>query len=200
MLYDPNRKDFVPWQPSTWPASPSQWSDEFEKYFQAIIKGAIIDELDNGINDILRSNGSLLHRGHVVGIALLCAVDTVSSYAYHTVIKPPCPKCGRGDKVGPKYTTFISNHFPAEYKPYAEELYGLYRNSLVHSWHLFRAALLPGIEPIKKDGNSISFGLLNLHQAIKSAISDFFTTLHQEPGLQQSVINRYVQLKSSATN
>lgn len=187
MRYFPPPPNFAAWQPSTWPPPPAKWDDEFGRLLKAIFSETILDEISNVVEDAKKVNGSLVHRGYVVAIGLLCAIDAIASYAYP-------------GKVGRRYRRFIKEHFPVDYRPNASALYDLYRNSLVHSWHLFQAAMYPGTEPIKKDKEGVSFGLLNLFAALKSGVDvdDLFARLQNEPKLQTSVLRRYSELKKSA--
>jgi hypothetical protein len=93
---------------------------------------------------------------------------------------------------------FVCDFFPSAYEPYAHELYGLYRNASVHSWHLFQVALLPGTEEIRNEGGSLSFGLLNFVQALQEAVSGFIADLDEESDLQRNVLARYRELRRSA--
>jgi hypothetical protein len=190
---------FIPWQPSTWPEPRAEWNEEFAKQFRWIIETTVIGELENVIGDVLRSHGSIEHRGHVLLIPLLCAIDTLSSYAHGlSIATRACPKCGRGDRVGPRFERFVTDYFPSGYAPYAHELYGLYRNASVHSWHLFQVALFPGHEEIREEGGSLSFGLLNLAGALRRAVEEFMAELNEDEELQRNVLTRYRELRRSA--
>lgn len=142
----------------------------------------MLDELRNVIGDVLKSHGSLKHRGHVIAIPLLCAVDAIASYGYG----------------GARYRTFVENHFPARYKPFSEDLYQLYRNSVVHSWNLFEVAILPGREPIRKENGSLSFGLLHFLKALEVAVEHFLGRLASQANLQARALARYSRLRASA--
>ena len=199
MKYDLTVGGFRPWQPSTWPEAPNAWDPEFMHVVVAIFDETIVREIENVIADVLKSNGSLAHRGHVVALSLLCAIDTVSSYAYKDLESITCQTCGRGDRVGPRYKEFIERHFPAPYPAHAHRLYSLYRNSLVHSWHLFRVAVLPGDEPVEVTEGGLSFGLLHFRDAFTMSIRNFLTTLDSDAALQRSVLKRYGELRATAT-
>ncbi|HEY6388333.1 MAG TPA: hypothetical protein VIX91_21850 [Candidatus Acidoferrum sp.] len=58
----------------------------------------MLGEISNVLEDIRKSNGVLQHRGHVVAIALMCALDAVASYGY------------RGHYI----SDFIKAHFRAD--------------------------------------------------------------------------------------
>src|ERR1035437_848177 len=137
---------FVAWLPSTWPAKPQAAEENFINILKRIFEESMLGEIRNVIEDAHKSYGSLNHRGHVVALALLCALDAVASYGYH----------------GRFYVSaFIKAHFRADYHPFADELYILHRNSLVHSWHLFEATIYPDHTKIKSEGGVVAFGLLD---------------------------------------
>ncbi|MCZ7358012.1 MAG: hypothetical protein O8C66_05890 [Candidatus Methanoperedens sp.] len=188
--------EFIPWQPSTWPDSPT--TSQFPEIMKKIFKETMVGEINDVIKDILKSNKSLVHRGHAVAIPMLCAIDSLSKYAYVNVKSEECPSCGRSDRVGPKFAKFIETYFPNEYKPYSNEIYKLYRNGLVHEWNLFRASMWPDNRNITKDGENLSFGLLNFSDALNSAVDDFLIDLANDPKLQKNVMDRYSKLKSMA--
>ena len=148
-----------------------------------IFDESMLGEIANVINDIQKSNANLRHRGHVVAISLMCALDAISSYPY------------RQNNM----SRFVTAHFPDEYKPHANALYGLYRNSMIHSWNLFEASLLPGNEPIgtSKTG-SLIFGLLNFFAALHHGANDFLKKLETEAALQTNTLNRYNKLRKTA--
>lgn len=193
---------FVPWQPSSWPEAPKDWEGEFGSALKFIIDETMMKEIENVFQDVLNQNedrpNPLAHRGHVLLVALLCAVDTLSSYAYRNLEKEVCGECGRGDGVGPRYKRFIERHFPDSYKAYAEALYKVYRNTSVHSWHLFKVAIVPGHDDIREEGGSLVFGLLGFAAALRHAIENFFEKLKDDPELQASVLKRYTELRTTA--
>lgn len=155
---------------------------------ERIFNETIILEVSNVINDInASSNVGLQHRGHVVGLALLCATDALASYAYSNI-----------RAIGKRYIEFINNHFPPAYQPFANDIYKLYRNNLVHSWNLFEGTMLPSNENIENTSGTISFGLLNFFDALKSALTDFLDKLKTDTSFQANVLKRYKKLKSSA--
>src|SRR5437660_278849 len=133
---------FAPWQPSTWPPAPSS-GHEFAMLLKRIFEVSMLMEINNVIQDANVNNGSVEHRGHVIAISLLCALDAISSYGY-------------GKKNGRQIPPFIHEHFPAEYRPFANVFLKLYRHALVHSWNLFEVAITPGNEPISRNKGVIS--------------------------------------------
>ncbi len=186
MQYQPNLSGFVPWQPSTWPQPPqSGWDPAFAKVIERIFQEAIIDELDGVVGDAQHRNGSLAHRGYVIGLGLLCAVDALASYAYP-------------GKVGKRYKKFVEKHFPSNYAAHAGAIYELHRCNLVHSWHLFEASITAGNESVRMDGAGVTFGLLNFLDALKAAFGDFMKRLSLDTALQGNVLKRYKELLKTA--
>jgi hypothetical protein len=187
------------WQPSSWPDVSDEYSPEFLEALRAIIQTTVLAEIGNVIDDAMKNAGGLHHRGHVVALALLCAVDALSSYAFTGTEISTCSECKRNDHVGPRYQAFVSSFFPDDYKPFAEGIYKCYRNNVVHSWNLFEASISPGQESIciGADG-MISFGLLNFFDALRSAADNFLTALESDSNLQRNCLRRYAALRSSS--
>jgi hypothetical protein len=181
----PAPPQFIAWQPSTWPATPNAVDEEFIYGLKRIFEDSILGEIANVISDAQKLNGDVQHRGHVVAIALMCALDAISAYGY------------RG-KRGRHIRDFVANHFPADYQQHAAEIYGFDRCSLVHSWNLFEASLYPDREPIRMDGGTLSFGILHFFDALTSAAGDFLERLAVDADLQRNALERYDELLKSA--
>jgi len=177
-----NPPAFHAWEPSTWPQPPRTVDVGFIDSLRAIFNESMLDEIDNVIADAQKCNGDLQHRGHVVAIALLSALDAVSFYAY-----------GRNG-----IPAFVTAHFPTEYRPHAEELLILYRHIMLHRWNLFRAALLPGNDPITEQNGVLCFGLLNFRDALRAAVEDFLQRLRSDTTLQANALRAYSRLRRSA--
>lgn len=90
---------FIAWQPSTWPVPPASVNEQFRDTLHRIFEESILAEINNVIADAHAQNGDLQHRGHVVAIALLCALDAISSYGY-------------GARCGKQIPDFVREHFP----------------------------------------------------------------------------------------
>lgn len=178
----PPMRALIPWQPSTWPPAPVTVDAGFIASLGQIFKESILNEIGNVIQDAKKCNGDLQRRGHVVGISMMCALDAISSHGYRNA----------------HIAHFIANHFPQDYKPHANDFCSLYRNSLVHSWNLFEAAILPGKETIQKNRGTLCFGLLNFFEALQEAVKDFLQKLATDTKLQTNTLNRYKKLKQSA--
>lgn len=173
---------FYSWKPSTWPTH-TKFTPAFIETLEQIFQESILGEIANVIADIKKSNGDLQHRGHVVAISVMCALDAISSYPYrkHNMSK------------------FVAAHFPAAYKPYANALYRLYRNSMIHSWNLFEAGIAPGTGTIMKGQNgTLVFGLEDFFQALSSGVEDFLKKLEADVPLQKNTLNRYNKLRKTA--
>lgn len=185
---------FIPWQPSTWPEPPEIFNDEFKQVLERIFRESLLNEIENVINDA----PTLEHRGHVIALSILCAIDALSSYAFNDLRAEKCQNCGRSDRVGPRYKKYVEEFFSEDYKPYAEKIYKLYRNSITHSWNLFQAAMLPGNEQIREKIGVIVLGLKNFFQALNSSLDIFLDRLKCDKRLQKSALARYKWLKQSA--
>ena len=179
----PDSAGFRAWQPSTWPASPAKLDPDLIKTLRTIFYDSMLNEIDNVIAD---AGGNLTHRGHVVAISLLCALDAISSYGY-------------GAKSGNQIPPFVRPHFPVEYRPHAKALLKIYRHAMVHSWNLFGATILPGNESVTNKGG-LCFGLLHFRAAISTGVDDFLKKLETDKNLQTMALKRYRKLKTSAKN
>jgi hypothetical protein len=122
------------------------------------------------MSDVQQVNRDLQHRGHVIAIALMCALTAISSYGYR----------------GQHAAKFIRKHFRPDYHPYADQIYTLYRNSFMHSWNLFRASVYPDDTKIKLEGRVIA------------ATEGFLESLGSDATLQRNSLKRYKELRDSA--
>ena len=182
----PSSSGLLAWQPSTWPEATAKWESSLIPTLQKVFHESILAEIDGVIADANEANGGLEHRGYVIAIALMCALDAVSSYGY-------------GARSGAQIPEFVRAHFPKEYRERADELLTLYRHALVHSWHLFQVAVRPGDDPVTTDENgALCFGLLHLRDAIFEGIADYFEKLETDANLQSKTLERYRDLRSTA--
>jgi hypothetical protein len=189
-----NSKVFYAWQPSTWPDAPEAYCEDFANDLKIIFHDSILIEIENVIQDA----PTLEHRGHVVALAILCAIDALSSYAYRDSGTDRCFECGRTDKVGPRYISYIKDFFPQPYRIFSDKIYRLYRNSITHSWNLFEAGMLPGGEPIQEVKGTIVFGLRHFFGALRESVENFTSKLRTDGRLQEAVLLRYKDLKGTA--
>jgi hypothetical protein len=173
---------FAAWLPSTWPAAPATVDENFVFTLKRVFEESILGEIENVISDVRRVNPDLQHRGHVIGIALMCALTAISSYGYR----------------GQHAAKFIRKHFRADYHSHAEEIYIQYRNSFMHHWNLFKVSVYPDDRKIKLEGGAISFGLLDFSQALVQATQDFLENLESDATLQRNTLKRYKDLRDSA--
>jgi hypothetical protein len=124
----------------------------------------------------------MTHRGHVVAVAYMCSLDAISS-------------CGYKNRNVRK---FVRNHFPYEYRPFADRIYPDYRLSLVHAWNLFGdAAMSPGNEPIEAREGEVRFGVLNFIAAFEESVRDFLHKLETNPNLQIRALERYREVTAN---
>ena len=175
--------DFVPWTPSDWPDAPTD-DHEFLLVVKPIFELSMLLEISGVIDDATARTGSINHRGHVIAIALFCALDAISSYGY-------------GARNG-EQTPFVSAHFPSSYKVYAGKLLVAYRHVMVHNWNLFTVSMFPGEEEIAETHGVLSLGVLNLFNALKQATEDFLERAAQDASLMASTRNRYTRLRRRA--
>jgi hypothetical protein len=173
---------FVAWQPSTWPVPPSAVEEKFIFALKRIFEESMLGEIGNVIADAHKSNGDLQHRGHVVAISLMCALDAIASYGY------------RKHHVA----DFINAHFPSDYHPYADQIYELYRCSLVHSWNLFEASIYPDRTKVRLENGTVAFGLLDFYEALVRGTEDFLERLANSSVLQKNSLERYNDLRGTA--
>ena len=175
-------KLFRAWQPSTWPKSPTKYDSDFNQTIRTIFEDSLLAEIKNVVNDA----PTLEHRGHVVALSILCAIDALSSYAF------------KSKKVGVRYEKYIQQFFPLEYKPYALKIYKLYRNSITHSWNLFQVGMLPDNTPIQEVKGTIVLGLYHLLNALEVSVDTFLNDLQTDVSLQNASVSRYTKLKKTA--
>ena len=121
----------------------------------------------------------LVHRGHVVAVACMCALDAVSLYGYK---KQECQEIHQA-------------HFSGRVQALRQPNLPDYRHNLVHAWNLFgNAALLPGNEPISEQAGQLSFGILNFVDSFEHAVNDFLVQLESDRALQERALYRYREL------
>jgi len=185
---------FRAWQPSTWPKAPAKYDKNFSDVLQRIFNDSLLIEIQNVISDA----PTLEHRGHVVALSILCAIDALSSYAFRDINRDICTTCKRTDRVGPRYRQYIEGFFPVEYRQFAARIYNLYRNSITHSWNLFEAAMLPGNERIKEVNGTLVLGLKRLYTDLAASVQTFIVAMQNDAALQEAALFRYKELKLTA--
>src|SRR6266478_3501736 len=75
----------------------------------------------------------------------------------------------------------------------------VYRNSLIHSWHLFAASMTPDETLPSRQGGGLQLGLLGLLRALRIAVDDFLEHLATDPEIQSNALARYRRLRDTAT-
>lgn len=176
------RSQFVAWQPSSWPPVPAAVDEKFVFTLKRIFEESILGEIENVMADVVKANGDLEHRGHVIAIALMCVLTAISSYGYR----------------GQHAAKFIRRHFRADYRPHADDIYVLYRNGFMHDWNLLKASILPDDTRVKSEGGVLSFGLLDFSRALVDATQDFLEVLEGDAALTANTLKRYKDLQEAA--
>ncbi|MFZ0883604.1 MAG: hypothetical protein WAN14_09410, partial [Candidatus Acidiferrales bacterium] len=74
------------WLPSTWPEH-NAVDAAFIATLKAIFQDSMLFEIRNVVDDAHARNGDLRHRGHVVAVALMCALDAISCYGYRVCVR-----------------------------------------------------------------------------------------------------------------
>ncbi len=181
----PNSGTFA-WLPSTWPPAPVPIDSAFVDTLANIFRAGMLEEIQNVIDDAFASGGSLEHRGHVVAVAMMCALDSLSCFA------------SKAKKQKVRIANFVQNFFPMEFHEFAEDIYLGFRNGLVHEWFLTRVVFLPDEEPItREDGKPVSMGLLTFQRGLEQSVSGFVDTLRSDPFLCRIASARYESLRKT---
>jgi hypothetical protein len=179
--------ELKPWLPSTWPNVSQQSDSDFLTNLSGIFRHGMLDELNNVFRDVTHANGSLEHRGHVLGVSMFCCLDAVSAFTDTTV--PHAERVAR----------FVTNYFPREFYAFANDIGPLYRNSLIHSCFLFEVAFTPDDEPIERDQNHIvTVGLRTFLKGLETAVDLFLDDIRSNRAKLQIARNRYDGLQKTA--
>jgi hypothetical protein len=181
---DDEATGIVPHHPSSWPDS-TKCDGEFMAALRKIFDESILGEIDNVIQDAQQCTGSVDHRGYVIALALMCALDAISSYGY-------------GDQRGAQIPDFIRAHFPKEYHPLAKIIWTAYRGGGVHNWHLLAAGISGDGPPISYLKDVPCINLLLLRDAFRAAVDDYFEKLKTDAALRSMTLERYRDLKKKA--
>lgn len=181
MRYMSDDSGFIPWQPSTWREHVSADAD-FKHTLSRILNETILGEIKNVMNDSkkLKFGG----RGHIIGLAIFCAIDTLASY--FTFNKA----------VGKRYKNFIKGYFPEPYKSYSKAIYDFYRNEMTHSWNLFSVAIQ--YEGTKITDSGMTIGLIDIYKALASALNEALKAYDKDSKIRESCLNRYNTLRKSS--
>jgi hypothetical protein len=180
-----SRRPFVPRLPSTWPTVDTTPDTSFADVLERLFVEGMMAELNNVCGDILASNpAGLQGSGHVVGVAMMSILDSVSQFAY--------PAERQRDRI-PRY---VYDYFAAEYHVIAQDLSDRYRNGLIHEWFMREVAFLPRNEPlvIQSNGSPI-LGLLTFRDALSESIHRFLADLRVDPARRRVAAVRYSSLQ-----
>jgi hypothetical protein len=172
---------FVPRLPSTWPAVGPIPDASFADVLERLFVEGMLTELSNVCDDItLSSPMGMQGRGHVVAVAMMSILDSVSQFAYPSEPQPV--------RI-PKY---VHDYFDPEYDSIRQDLSDRYRNGLIHEWFMREVAFLPGNEPlvIQQNGSPV-LGLLTFRDALLASVLRFLTALRADGGLRERAVKRY---------
>jgi hypothetical protein len=177
---------FEPRLPSTWPPVEMQPDSGFVDILEQLFVRGMLDELEATFSDILAHNKTGLQgRGHVVGIAMMSALDSLSQFAYPS------------ERQHVRIPQFVQDYFPQEFNVIREELNSGYRNGLIHEWFMREVAFLPGTEPISIQPNgSPVLGLLTFKSGLTHSINKFVEALRSNSQLRTTAAQRYTFLQS----
>jgi hypothetical protein len=177
---------FYPQLPSTWPPVPINPTAEFVAVWDALFNRGMLMEIDNVYNDVAdRNAGSLSGRGHVLALAMMCALDSLSQFAFV------------GERQHVRIAGFIEEYFPQEFRSIAAEINDHYRNGLVHEWFMTAVAFEPEDEPIRREQNgSIVMGLRTFKNGLDAAVIEFLAKLRIDDELRRTAAIRYGSIQS----
>lgn len=178
-------RPFVPRLPSTWPAVGPTPDTSFVDTLERLFTEGMLAEVSNVCADIGVNNATGLQgRGHVVGVAMMSILDSVSQFAYPT--EP------QRDRI-PHY---VRDYFAPEYQQIGQDLSDRYRNGLVHEWFMREVAFLPGNEPLIMQSNgSPIVGLLTFRDALSESIHRFLLELRADAARRKVAASRYSYLQ-----
>ena len=182
----PQTHQFVPRLPSTWPSIGRRPDARFVDVLQSLFVDGMLRELENVCGDILSANAdSLQGRGHVVGLALMVILDSVSCFAY-----PTERQCNR-------IPNYVRAYMSSEYHPIADDISSWYRNGLIHEWFMRKVALLPDRQPLTVEpSGSPVVGLLTFKAAITESIDSFLQALRTDEDKREVAAGRYRTLQN----
>ncbi len=176
---------FVPRLPSTWPSVGPDPDSSFADILERLFVEGMLAELKNVCDDIrANSTTGLQGRGHVVGVAMVSILDSVSQFAYPTERQPV------------RIPHYVHSYFAAEYHPIGQDLSDRYRNGLVHEWFMREVAFLPGNEPLIMQSNgSPVLGLLTFRDELTESIHRFLADLRADAARRRDAAVRYCYLQ-----
>jgi hypothetical protein len=174
-------RPFVPRLPSTWPAVDPEPGASFADILERLFVEGMLAELNNVCDDIAANNATGLQgRGHVVGVAMMSILDSVSQFAYPT------------ERQRVRIPHYVCDYFAAEYHPIGQDLSDRYRNGLVHEWFMREVAFLPGNEVLTMQSNgSPILGLLTFRDALAGSIHRFLADLRADAAQRKKSAERY---------
>jgi hypothetical protein len=157
--------------------------------FVDVLRDLFVDgmlaELENVCSDILANNsGGLQGRGHVLAVAMMSILDSVSQFA------------SSGEPQPVRIPLYVRSYFSMEFHIIAQDLSDLYRNGLIHEWYMRKVAFLPGNEPlvIQSNGSPV-MGLLTFKEALSASIQRFLEHLRADAIRREVAAIRYRSLQ-----
>lgn len=181
-----NNQAFEPRLPSTWPPLALPPDSSFVDVLERLFKEGMLAELENVCSDVLAcGRGGLQGRGHVIGVAMMSALDSLSQFAYPS------------ERQHIRIPQYVQDYFPAEFHVIREELNSGYRNGLIHEWFMRQVAFLPGSEPISLQTNgSPILGLLTFKAGLAHGIDQFLDALRTSQERRIEAARRYHTLQT----
>jgi hypothetical protein len=180
-------RPFVPRLPSTWPPVGSDPDCSFADILKRLFVEGMLAELQNVCGDIrANSTTGLEGRGHVIGVAMMSILDSVSRFAYPTEHQPV------------RIPHYVHDYFAAEYHRIEQDLSDRYRNGLIHEWFMREVAFLPGDEPLAVQANgSPVLGLLTFRGELAESIHRFIADLRADAARRRNAAIRYRYLQQN---
>jgi len=177
---------FEPRLPSTWPPVNLLPDSLFADILERLFRQGMLAELETVCSDILaHSDVGLQGRGHVVGVAMMSALDSLSQFAHPD------------DRQHIRIPKYIQNYFPPEFAVIRNELNSGYRNGLIHEWFMREVAFLPGTEPISIQANgSPVLGLLTFKSGLAHSVDRFLEALRNNQDSRTVAARRYATLQT----
>jgi hypothetical protein len=185
-LVPTNARVFVPRLPSTWPPVTMPPDLAFVDTLQRLFQDGMLVELENVCGDIAANHPKGLQgRGHVVAVAMMSMLDSLSQFAYPT------------DRQHIRIPNYVENYFPAEFHAIRQELNDGYRNGLIHEWFMRGVAFLPDGEPISIQANgSPILGLLTFKAGLTESVHRFLADLRNNQQRRAEAASRYLFLQT----
>lgn len=181
-----SQQAYEPRLPSTWPPVTNPPDIPFVDILERLFKEGMLIELENVCSDILARGGAGLQgRGHVIGVAMMSALDSLSQFAYPA------------ERQHIRIPQYVQDYFPPDFHVIRDELNSGYRNGLIHEWFMRQVAFLPGNEPISIQANgSPVLGLLTFKSGLAHSVASFLGVLRSSQERRIQAARRYHTLQT----